>query len=109
MTPSPHGGGQAGSASPTAPLTHGREIFVLATHAQRGGAEEGWTLPGDIAELRALPADFHPQPRALLEACDSVTHSALHMRAPMPVWSQGRITLLGDAAHPVVPLMAQGA
>ena len=93
----------------TFPLTHGSEIFVFATHRQDGWAEEGWTLPGDIDELRGLYADFHPQARALLDACDSVTRSALHVREPMPAWSVGQITLLGDAAHPMVPFMAQGA
>jgi salicylate hydroxylase len=93
----------------TFPLTHGKEIFVFATNAQEGWTEEGWTLPGDIAELRAAYADFHPNARALLDACDSVTRSALHVREPMEHWSVSRVTLLGDAAHPMVPFMAQGA
>lgn len=93
----------------TFPLSHGQEIFVFATNAQEGWTEEGWTLPGDIDELRAAYADFHPDARALLAACDSVTRSALHVREPMERWSMGHVTLLGDAAHPMVPFMAQGA
>ena len=93
----------------TFPLSHGQEIFVFATNAQDGWTEEGWTLPGNIAELRAAYADFHPDARALLMACDSVTRSALHVRDPMERWSVGHVTLLGDAAHPMVPFMAQGA
>ena len=91
------------------PLRRGAEIFVFATTPLSGWSEEGWTLPGDVAELRAAYADFHPQARALLDACDTVTRSALHVREPMPRWSQGRATVLGDAAHPMVPFMAQGA
>lgn len=93
----------------TFPLTHGKEIFVFATTPQEGWTEEGWTLPGDITELQTAYADFHPDARALLAACDSVTRSALHVREPMERWSVGHVTLLGDAAHPMVPFMAQGA
>lgn len=93
----------------TFPLTLGKEIFVFATTAQSDWTEEGWTLEGDIDELRAAYTDFHPEAQALLAACETVTKSALHVREPMPVWSGKRATLMGDAAHPMVPFMAQGA
>jgi salicylate hydroxylase len=93
----------------TFPLTLGKEIFVFATTPQEGWTEEGWTLPGDADELRRAYEGFHPEAMALLNACTEVTKSALHIREPMEKWSIANATLLGDAAHPMVPFMAQGA
>jgi salicylate hydroxylase len=91
------------------PLTRGEEVFVFATTPQDDWREESWTLPGDVEELRYVYRDFHADVRALLAACESVTKSALYVREPMERWSQGAVTILGDAAHPMVPFMAQGA
>jgi salicylate hydroxylase len=93
----------------TFPLNRGRDIFVFATTAQESWTEESWTTPGDVQELRRFYAGFHPDALALLEACDEVMKTALYERDPLPTSVQGRIALLGDACHPMMPFMAQGA
>jgi salicylate hydroxylase len=93
----------------TFPLNRGRDIFIFATTPQESWREESWTSPGDVEELRAMYVDFHPEARALLDACDSVLKSALYVRDPLVSWSRGSMTLLGDACHPMMPFMAQGA
>ncbi|XQU77421.1 hypothetical protein EPAKOI_005202 (plasmid) [Cupriavidus sp. H18C2] len=60
------------------------------------------------SDLRAAYAGFHPDARALLDVCDDVLISALYVRDPLPAWSAGQITLMGDACHPMMPFMAQG-
>jgi salicylate hydroxylase len=93
----------------TFPLNQGRETFVFATTGQDSWTEESWTSPGDVNELRGFYKDFHGDARALLEACDTTLKSALYERDPLPQWSVGTVTLLGDACHPMLPFMAQGA
>ncbi|AWV21118.1 Salicylate hydroxylase [Roseomonas mucosa] len=93
----------------TFPISAGRETFIFATTPQESWREESWTTPGSVEELRAEYAGYHPEARALLAACDSVLKTALYERDPLPSWSRGRVTLLGDACHPMMPFMAQGA
>ncbi len=93
----------------TFPLNQGRETFIFATTGQASWTEESWTSEGDVNELRGFYKDFHPDARALLDACDTTLKSALYEREPLPQWSVGTVTLLGDACHPMLPFMAQGA
>jgi len=70
---------------------------------------ESWSAKGDVKELRAAYEGFHADVRAVLEACPDCHKWAILEREPLPRWSDGRVTLIGDACHPMTPYMAQGA
>ncbi len=70
---------------------------------------ESWSAKGDVRELRAAYQGFHPEVRAVLDACPDCHKWAILERDPLPRWSDGRAVLLGDACHPMTPYMAQGA
>lgn len=70
---------------------------------------ESWSAKGDVKELRAAYADFHQDVRNVLNACPDCHKWAILEREPLPRWSDGRVVLLGDSAHPMTPYMAQGA
>lgn len=93
----------------TFPLNRGQEVFVFATVAQGTWTTESWTMPGDVEEFRDLYAGYHADARTLIDACDTVLKTALYERDPLPEWYAGRVVLLGDACHPMLPFMAQGA
>ena len=93
----------------TFPLNRGKDLFVFATTAADDWRHESWTLPGNVEEFHAVYAGFHAEARAAIDACSEVMKSALCERDPLPAWSQGSATLLGDACNPMLPFMAQGA
>ena len=76
-----------------------------------GWSEEGWAIPSTIAELREHYRDAEPMLLALIDATppDQLFKWALHAREPLDSWIAGAVTLLGDAAHGMLPFMGQGA
>ena len=71
--------------------------------------EEGWDTYGDPEELNARFAGEHDDVLAMLGKIESWRMWVLCDRAPIRDWSRGRVTLLGDAAHPMLQYLAQGA
>lgn len=92
-------------------VRRGELVNCVCVVEKDGWTTESWTEPGDLAELKADFAGWHPDLQTLIDAIDdaSLYKWALHDRAPMPRWSKGAVTLLGDACHPTLPFMAQGA
>jgi salicylate hydroxylase/6-hydroxynicotinate 3-monooxygenase len=87
------------------------ELYFVTSVPERAEwiTPESWSAKGDLDELRAAYAGFHPEVQAILQACPEVYKWGLFERDPLPRWSDGRIALLGDACHPMTPYMAQGA
>ncbi len=90
------------------PLRHG-DIFNLVAVFHSNRYEEGWDTYGDPAELDAFFAGSHPQVLGLLAKINAWKMWVLCDREPVRTWSNGRVTLLGDAAHPMLQYLAQGA
>jgi len=90
------------------PLRHGDILNLVAVfHSNR--YEEGWNTYGDPNELTEFFAHAHPQVKAMLGKIDAWRMWVLCDREPISNWSCGRVTLLGDAAHPMLQYLAQGA
>jgi salicylate hydroxylase len=83
--------------------------WVGNTQSDDDWHEESWSARGDRDEALRLFAGWHPQVRALIAGTEQVFKWALFDRPPLETWTRGRVTLLGDAVHPMLPYMAQGA
>ncbi len=91
------------------PVRSGQLINFVCLIDRDGWTKELWTEPGDPAELRSFYETWHPHVRALVETVTEIFVWGLFDRAPLERWSFNRVTLLGDACHPMLPFLAQGA
>jgi salicylate hydroxylase/6-hydroxynicotinate 3-monooxygenase len=85
------------------------ELYFIASTPEPDFRIESWSARGDLHQMRAAFTGFHPQARVILESCPDVRKWALVERDPLARWSEDRVVLIGDACHPMLPYMAQGA
>ena len=85
------------------------ELYFVTSVPDPEWKRDSWSAMGDLRELRAAFEGFHQNVIRVIEACPAVHKWAIADRDPMPRWSEGRVVLMGDAAHPMTPTMAQGA
>jgi len=91
------------------PVRRGELINFVGFVPAHGVMRESWTAPGDPDELREEFAGWDPRIGELLSHVTTTFRWSLYDRDPIPVWTKGRLTLLGDAAHPMLPHLGQGA
>ncbi|WP_407561856.1 FAD-dependent monooxygenase [Streptomyces sp. 184] len=91
------------------PVSGGRQVSFGATVPAASWEVESWSARGDVAGLRAAYKGWHDDVLRLLDAARNVSRWALHDRDSTDRLGWGRVGVIGDAAHPMLPFQAQGA
>ena len=90
-------------------VSAGRMLNVVLLRDETDWTRESWTDRGEIDEVRAGCRGWNETVVSIIGAMDVALKWALFDRMPLSQWSFGRVTLLGDACHPMLPYVAQGA
>jgi len=91
------------------PVRHGTMVNYVGFVPADEEMKESWSAPGDPDLLRREFEGWDPRIGEVLKQVDKTFRWALYDREPLPIWTKGRLTLLGDAAHPMLPHLGQGA
>jgi salicylate hydroxylase len=91
------------------PVRRGEMMNFISIVERDDWQAESWTTEGTKGELANDLRDWHADVHTLIDGLDAAYKWALMVRGPMARWSRGRITLLGDACHPTLPFLGQGA
>ncbi len=95
------------------PLRGGTMRNIVAVEERRRWVDEGWNIRDDAMELQLAFRDFSPRVRGWLDAVQDVWLWGLFRHPVAREWHkilpEGAVALLGDAAHPTLPFLAQGA
>lgn len=98
-----------GKHAVTTRICGGEKINFVGCVEQDSWREEGWRIRGSSSEALADFSGWNSKVTDCIEAADELYRWALYDRKPLASWSDGRVVLIGDAAHPMLPSMAQGA
>ena len=87
----------------------GKAVNIAAILETTTWQEESWNVRSSKEEIASAYSGWHPRLQRLFARSEEIYKWGLFVREPLSSWSNGRITLLGDAAHPMLPYLSQGA
>ena len=90
-------------------IRNGTLLNVVACGEKKSWAEESWSQLGNVTDFRKEFSGWNETIQHILSACDQCHYWGLFARRRLPHWHDGRVVLLGDSCHAMLPYMAQGA